>query len=78
MFEKIINTFFEKKKKINCITVIKNRESKLNELMRKRKEVVSYNTETTCLTKYFTNRKGLNMKVREEFYINIFKAQNQR
>ena len=77
MIEKILHLFFEKRKKVNCITVIKNRnvcdeEYAVGELLTKNKQV------KTCLSKYFENRKGLNVSEREKFYNAIFSARNQR
>ncbi len=74
MIEKIFSLFFEKKKKVNCITVIKNRNVNEEEyqFITKKKQV------STCLSKYFKDRKGLNVSEREKFYNAIFSASNQR
>lgn len=74
MFEKIFSLFFEKKYKVNCLTVIKNRKVKdddFNFLIKENKQEVK-----TCLSKYFENRKGLNVSERERFYSAIFNARN--
>ena len=77
MIEKILNLFFEKRKKVNCITVIKNRNVcedayAIVDILTRKKQV------KTCLSKYFENRKGLNVSEREKFYNAIFSARNQR
>ena len=58
MIEKIFNLIFEKKKYTNCITVVKRRDMKsLPPFYLKR--VQNNSPENTCLSQYFSGRKGL-------------------
>ena len=74
MFDKIFNLLFEKKAKVKCITILKNRNLNVEKLAIIKKE--DKQEELTCLSSYFKNRKGLNVSEREEFYGAIFSARN--
>ena len=58
MIEKIFNLIFEKKKDSNCITVVKKRDMKSLPPFYL-KHVQNNSPENTCLSQYFSRRKGL-------------------
>lgn len=62
MIDVFFNLFFTKTKKAQPVTIIKNRDvsDKFIQISRKKKQV----EESTCLSKYFSNRQGLNVKER--------------
>ena len=74
MFDKIFNLLFEKKPRVKCVTVIKNRAVNDKDFALIKKE--NKQEELTCLSSYFKNRKGLNVSERERFYGAIFNARN--
>ena len=73
MFEKIIETLFIRKKeyKRSKITVLRNEKYYNADENSSTKLMININTETTtCLSKYFALRKGLNV-VERKYYNNI-------
>ena len=61
MIEKIFNLIFEKKKDLNCITVVKKRDMKSVPPFYL-KHAQNNSPENTCLSQYFSGRKGLGEK----------------
>lgn len=74
MFDKIFNLLFEKKPRVKCVTIIKNRKVIGEDFAIIKKE--NKQEDLTCLSNYFKNRKGLNVSEREKFYGAIFNARN--
>ena len=73
MITKIFNALFSKNKKNKCLTLVKNREVFFNETGRCIK-----NNTTTCLSEYFSKRKGLNKSEREQFYTIVLTARGRQ
>ncbi len=76
MLDKVINYFFDVKKKSKCITVLNKRE--LSNDYFAIKKTATNNKEKTCLSEYFTNCNGLNMFERLRFSREVMKARSQR
>jgi hypothetical protein len=76
MLDKVINYFFNYRKKSNCITVLNNRE--LSENYFAIKKTIANSKEKTCLSEYFSNCNGLNMFERLRFNNDVIKARGQR
>lgn len=77
MLDKIFNLFFEKDKKSNCITIIKNREVK-EDVKTLKKTPTLKNAVKSELSNYFCDCKGLNRVERENFSHTVFMAHKQR
>lgn len=77
MLDKIFNMFFEKDKKSNCLTIIKNREVKEG-VKPLEKTPTLKNAANNELSNYFCDCKGLNTIERENFSRSIFMAHKQR
>ena len=77
MLDKIFNMFFEKDKKSNCLTIIKNREVKEG-VKPLEKTPTLKNAANNELSNYFCNCKGLNTIERENFSRSIIWAHKQR
>ena len=77
MIDKIFKMFFTKNKSSKRVTVIKNRQVS-QEFRVIRKDVLTNDAmpRVDCLTEYFKNRNGLNVKERLGSYLS--KAQNLR
>ena len=58
MFDKIFNLLFEKKKSTSCLTVVKKREMKTMPLFYLKNQK-DKQAQKTCLSEYFSDRKGL-------------------
>ena len=67
MFDMIFKTFFTKTNKVKCITIIKDRQIS-NEFSAPIRRKIELDNKT-CLSKYFENRKGLNMQERLNEYL---------
>lgn len=76
MLDKVINYFFDVKKKNKCITVLNSREISNNYFAIKK--TVANSKEKTCLSEYFSNCNGLNMFERLRFNNDVIKARSQR
>lgn len=70
MLNKIIETFFTKKTTKNCITILgRKRDIAKREFLLKKEDK---HEVKTCLSEFFCNLKGLNVKEREKFYKQTF------
>ena len=67
MIDKILKTFFVKKNKVKCLTIIKKREISCEINSRFNQKEVS--EEKTCLSSYFEHRKGLNTLARQKLSV---------
>lgn len=76
MIYNIMKNLFEIKRKKKCITLITNREIPNDFSVIKKSEKII--VEKTCLSKYFSDRKGLNTIERLKFDIKVITAHNQR
>lgn len=59
MINRIFKFMFSKSKPIKCITVVKKRDVVIDADLIKRRSEIKRQVESTCLSKYFSQRKGL-------------------
>lgn len=69
MLDKIIEIFFDKKKKANNTTAVSLKKEAMPKPYEQKK---NKHEIKTCLSEYFCNLKGLNVKERERFYSRTF------
>lgn len=76
MIDKIFKMFFTKNKSSKRVTVIKNRQVSQEFRVIRKDLTCDVLPRANCLTEYFKNRNGLNVKERLGSYLS--KAQNLR